>query len=248
MDAAQRDRQKKQMYANLKDGFGFKDDDIEMLFQIMKMTRSYIAGGFCLAAFLEKPLLEGQDLDLWVPTPAVLGPDENTIVEYSYPNQNINYQYNHVAEEVFHQFFLRLGYEAVHYYKLSPQDREDTITYSKVNNRFTKTVRHITNYFRKDSSYKIQLISTFDIYQRDNVKNFDLNICQFSVDWTRLLMFYGENPLEIQEISKGYMRSNPNGCPLTEKRKGKYVARGFKFLQQDEVIPGLAPSRLTKWF
>lgn len=240
MDSNTKERQRIVMINNLKECFGFTDEMIKEFFGILGKTRAYLAGGFCLAAFLEKPLLKGQDLDIWLPSPAKAEVKNGRIdtSTYVYPSAKVRYMYEDLAEELFTQFLKRMGYKGAEmwdaYYS--------TLQYRVDDNRFTQTVRRITNYVRESSDHKIQLITTYDIPWMENVRTFDLNVCQFSIH-ANMNLLYNSHESHLNEIRSGRMRINPKGVPLTEKRRAKYESRGFRFI--DEPTGETKP---TSWF
>jgi hypothetical protein len=242
-------RQQKQMLANLQTAFGFNQSTAKEFFQLLEKSKAYIAGGACLAAFLEKPLLDGQDLDVWVPTPTNLVdcPCQGRIIEYHrYPGQKTQFDYIPIVSEMFRNFFLRNGYTEVPYYDMSYQEKNEAGQYSRKDNGFLKVVHKITNYVRPGSNHKIQVIMTYDILPQENVKNFDLNCCMFYWDHMIRSHFAG-NPAELPEIQKGYMRQR-NGSVVSEMRKKKYQSRGFKFLAQGEQMPSAEAVPANRWF
>lgn len=228
------------MKKNLKDSFGFTDANTREFFGILENTRGYLAGGFCLAAFLEKPLLKGQDLDVWVPTPVT---KNGPVIDHA--NVHNAYQYDAVVDKIFHLFFKSLGYTGVRTW----DPKYSQLQYNQLENRFTKVVRSIMNYTHPEYPHKIQLIKTYDLTARENISTFDLNVCQFSFDAYMNLKFYSQDNCDLTEIRRGIMRENPRGKPLSKERREKYEKRGFKLVTNEMVqAPAQTREEPTSWF
>jgi hypothetical protein len=247
------------MRANLKQSFGFTDDTLDEFCRLLRISNGYIAGGACLAAFLQKPLLKGQDLDVWLPTPAYAvtsGKDTVESLEYSFVQANwawgtrTPFHYKQILEEMFKQFFQRQGYKAVPYWSATKGNEYRELKYVLPRNRFTQTVRSITNYVREGSEHKIQLITTYEIPPPQNLGTFDLNVCQFWCNYTLNVQHECSDGC-LFEIKKGYMRANPKGMPLSVERQKKYEVRGFILLKENDVVGEVVEesvSERTSWF
>lgn len=245
------------MLNNLKECFGFTDETLKEFNTLLRKTNAYIAGGSCLAAFLEKPLLKGQDLDIWLPTPATFSdtPSGDSIVieEYKYARQKQHFAYRAVAEELFNQFFTKMTYKET----ATVDTKYDNLKYQHPGNRFTRIVRGITNFVRPGSDHKIQLISTYDLSPVENLSNFDLNICRFWWNHENKLRFVNvhdgegkDNDRILQEIRAGYMRVGHkdirHSAPF--RRLEKYKSRGFKVLNNGDTPVLPAPAKSSSWF
>ena len=204
------------------------------LYKILEATHACIAGGSALSAFLNSPMQDGQDIDIWLPTP--VSPRDGLLS---------NYPFEKAAILLIENFLLASGYMRDLKAEMDARSGADTdIEYLRPDadkpdgwvNPFVTTIRRIHRY-KNGWDQKIQIIECYNVSIEHILKSFDLDVCQFFVDrfsGPDLNVRHNHSAEVIERIKNGIMTPVPNSefCPgtaRTQRRVDKYQARGFKF-------------------
>lgn len=204
------------------------------LYKVLEASHAFIAGGSALSAFLNSNMQDGQDIDIWLPTP--VSPRDGLLS---------NYPFEKAAVLLIENFLLASGYTRD--LKAEMEARSNTsadIEYLRPDedapngwkNPFMTTIRRIHRY-KNGWDQKIQVIECYNVSQETVLSAFDFDVCQFFVDrfsGPELNVRHNHSTETIERIKNGIMTPVPNseycaGTARTQRRVEKYQARGFKF-------------------
>lgn len=206
----------------------------EELISLMRLTGGYIAGGAALSLATGHPLAIDQDIDIWVPTPAMPENDPDAEFKqgkYEYPSANMFYDYGEVVLQLYDEYFKR------RLFKSCPNFISRQGGFETYEGCFRDSVRRIWNYTHPTTGFKIQVIYTWDLLPHTVVSGFDMTA-------TKLYYAPKQRADRIQNVLNGRQLTALmagvcyyTGLSDSEERKNvrvaKYKARGFSVVTEE---------------
>lgn len=162
----------------------FELDD--KFYEIMSFTGGFISGSTALYSYLNKPLYDNQDLDIFVRTPMT-----KELYDIEIENRDRNYEsyknyypnYGKIIKKYIGNYLESKNYK---YIESDAGQRNQAVCKKKSTNEIEYHFSDLKNYIMSINTFqnenkKIQIIVLFDCSIDDFINTFDLNICKLVI-------------------------------------------------------------------